>query len=46
MTTGTATREGNWWCEQDYQLLFEAIACAMTDEQIAEHAERRVRSTA
>lgn len=42
MTTGTAKREGSWWCEQDYRLLFEAIACGMTDEQIAEHTERRV----
>ncbi|MFD3595183.1 hypothetical protein ACFWU5_20870 [Nocardia sp. NPDC058640] len=33
----TAKQEGSWCCEQDYRLLFEAIACVMTDGQIAEH---------
>ncbi|MBC7299934.1 MAG: hypothetical protein H5T78_03150 [Nocardia sp.] len=39
---GTAKREYMWWCEEDYALLFEAIAADMTEEQIAEHTERRV----
>lgn len=37
----TAERGYQWWCEDDYRRLFEAIAAGMSEEEIAEHTRRQ-----